>query len=161
MSNSKIVNGTSYDARASDKLIQALENARLTNKRVRIWFGDSVTGAVWNEENDVVGTISRSTGAIKVPLLVANRRSLGGGILLERHIVHMVDTKTKQVLYSHKLFKMPIAEIVDCKFFDTCPNNPKNLTHSVMLDGKLGGNFESYAQARRYADFMTGERMGK
>lgn len=157
----QVKNGTSYSSKASDKIIAAIEQARLNSSRVRVWYGDNVTGASWNEEYGVTGTISRSTGLHKIPLLIANARSIGGGAILTHCIVHMVDTKTKQVLYSHELFKMPIAEIVDCKFFDTCPNNPKNLTHSVMLNGKVTANFESYEQASRYADFMTGKRMNK
>lgn len=37
---------------------------------VRIWLGDTQTGRAWAEENDVIGTIGRSTGTMEVPLLV-------------------------------------------------------------------------------------------
>lgn len=158
MSKYQVINGTAYDARTDAKLVQVLENVRLTGKRVRVWFGDTVTGAPWCEENDVVGTLSRSSGGIKIPLLVANSRSLGGGILLERHIVHIVDTKTKQVLYSHKLFKMPIAKVVATTWRDALD---KGCTHTVLLDGGMAANFKSEAKAQRYADFMAGKRMGK
>ena len=84
-----------------------------------MWYGDTKTGTSWNEEYGIIGRIGRSAGSVKIPLLIANARSIGGGALLDDRIIHMVDVKTKKVLYTHELFKMPIAEIVDCKFFES------------------------------------------
>lgn len=161
MDNMQICNGTSYTSKTSDKIIAAIEQARLNSSRVRVWYGDTATGTSWNEEYDTTGKIGRSTGGIKIPLLIANARSIGGGCLLDDCIVHMIDTKTKQVLYSHKLFKMPVAIVQDIYQTDFARTIPKDYTHCVKIDGKQHAFFKSESKAKRYADFMTGKRMGK
>lgn len=157
----KVKNGTSYNSKSNDNCIAAIERARLNSTRVRIWYGDNVTGASWNEEFDIVGTIGRSTGIHKIPLLINNSRAIGGGALLDSCIVHMIDTKTKQALYSHKLFKMPIAIVQDRSQTDFPYNTPKVYTHCVKINGQQHAFFKSESKAKRYAEFMSGKRMGK
>lgn len=157
----KVKNGTSYSSKASDKCIAALERARLNSKRIRVWYGDNVTGVSWHEEYDIVGTIGRSTGLHKIPLLINNSRSIGGGALLDSCIVCMIDTKTKKVLYSHKLFKMPMAIVQDRYQTDFSRTISKDYTHCVKINGQQHAFFKSESKAKRYADFMSGKRMGK
>lgn len=158
---SKLVNGTTYDAATPAGVIAALEAARIGGQRVRIFYGDPVTGCTWNEKNDVVGTIGRSTGTQKAALLINNARSMGGGAISTDCIVHMIDAKTKRVLYTHKLFKMPQAQIVE----NTAACWPRNaagrFTHAVKLDGVIHAFFTSVTSATRYAAFMTGLRGAK
>lgn len=67
-----IKNGTTYPESAPETLVQALEHYRTMERgpgsRLLIVF-------TWGEERGYVG---RSTGQNKVPLLIHNRRSLGG-----------------------------------------------------------------------------------
>lgn len=156
----QICNGTSYNKATSVKLMQLLEQLRIAGTKVRVWYGDNVTGASWNEENDTIGKIGRSTGSIKIPLLIAGNDSGGFG-LLDSCIVHMIDVKTKKVLYTHKLFKMPIAKVVDRSNYDFPRVTPKEYTHAVLLNGVLYAQCKSLQVAERYAEFMTGKRVNK
>jgi hypothetical protein len=49
-----------------------LETDRKNQRKIRLFYGDTQTGQSWFDEHDVVGRIGRSTGSIKVPLLVAD-----------------------------------------------------------------------------------------
>lgn len=77
-----VVNGTSYDERTPADVIRVLENARANRNRLHISLGETAgsnIGLDWLDEFESYGYIGRSMGPIKVPLLVANSRSLGGG----------------------------------------------------------------------------------
>ncbi len=75
--------------RTPDEVVAILENARQTWTRLHVSLGDSESGRDWIEENMVHGVIGRSTGSIKIPLLIHNRRSLGGPGLLDHCIVRI------------------------------------------------------------------------
>ena len=94
-------NGTSYNVKTADSMVGLLEAIRLEHARVRFHWGDTTTGQDWGDVYDVCGTISRSTGPIKIPILIHNRRSLGGGAILDHCIVKITTTRGKQVLYQH------------------------------------------------------------
>lgn len=98
----KNIGGTFYHAETRDKVIEILESARIDRERIRVYFGDTQTGKDWGEVNDVTGYVGRSTGPIKIPLLVHNSRSMGGGALLDHCIVKIETTKGKRVLYQHE-----------------------------------------------------------
>lgn len=97
----KVVNGTSYDIRTSDEVIRILEESRANRTRLHFEWGDIVTGQGWGDVYDVTGHIGRSTGTNKIPLLIHNRRSSGGGGILDRCIVSIQLAKGKRSLYSH------------------------------------------------------------
>jgi isopropylmalate/homocitrate/citramalate synthase len=95
----QIVNGTSYHEQTPKKLIDALEYARANKIRVILDYGDTNTKTSWNECHDIAGYIGRSTGQIKVPLLIHNTRSTGGGAILDHCILSVKTSKGKSVLY--------------------------------------------------------------
>lgn len=97
----KVVNGTSYHRETPDHIINVLESVRNNQTRITVSYGDIETGRDWNEVYDITGTIGRSTGDIKIPLLVHNRRSMGGCALLDHCIVKIVRSRGKTVLYQH------------------------------------------------------------
>lgn len=99
--NYQVVNETSYDARTIPEVIRILEACRQDRTRIRVHYGDVVTGKDWI---DVTGKVGRSMGPIKVPLLIHNCRSLGGGALLDHCIVRIVTSKGKRELYRHPLY---------------------------------------------------------
>ena len=95
--------GTAYHRETPDDLVEVLENLRNKGTRIRIYFGSQDTGLDWEEQYDVFGRIGRSTGRIKIPLLVSNSRSLGGGALLDDSIVKVEHANKRDggVIWQH------------------------------------------------------------
>ena len=96
-----VVNGTSYDARTPNEIISVLEQARLTRTRLLFDWGDQNSGKSWGEVYDIRGYVGRSTGSVKIPLLIKTSRSLGGGAILDHCIVKISESKGGKVLYKH------------------------------------------------------------
>lgn len=94
------VDGTFYDKRTNKKVIEVLERVRKDRVRIVVDLGDTKTGESWNEVYGISGTIGRSTGKIKIPLLIHNKRSLGGGALLDHCIIGIKESRGGKVLYS-------------------------------------------------------------
>tara|TARA_Y100000310_G_C20585110_1_gene764991 strand:- start:687 stop:995 length:309 start_codon:yes stop_codon:yes gene_type:complete len=101
MKNYKEVNGTYYDARTSDKVINVLENCRKNNTRIIIDYGDITTGESWNEIYDITGRIGRSTGNVKIPILLYNSRSINGCAIIDHCIIRVKESNGGKVLYSY------------------------------------------------------------
>jgi len=101
MKKYKEVNGTSYDVRTSDNLINVLENCRRNNIRIVIDYGERTTGNSWNEVYDITGRLGRSTGNVKIPILLHNSRSISGGAILDHCIIGIKESKGSKVLYSY------------------------------------------------------------
>ena len=147
MEKYNVVNGTSYNVKTSAEVISILEKYRTLGKRIRVFYGDIETGKSWNEENDTTGKVGRSTGENKIPLLVNNARSLGGGSLLDHCIVKIIDLDTKRAVYAHPTFSQ--SEF-------TAKGN------AVFQDGKeYAPECKSAVSAKRLAEFMNGLRHSK
>jgi len=102
----RVVNGTSYNSRTPDAVVQLLERARREDVRLRIQYGDVMTGKSWMDDPEE-GYIGRSTGEIKIPLLVHNKRSMGGDGIIDHCIVKIEPTR-KDVpgfCWSHPRFR--------------------------------------------------------
>lgn len=147
----KVVNGTYYDARTPDLLVEALETARLAGKRVRIFIGDTETGVDWLDEYDVLGRISRSMGPIKIPILIKNSRSMGGGGILDHCIL-------KLIFDGHVQYQAPNYQ---APTFTIMPPKDSGFVSSVYVNGKLHAQFRKQGQAEKWIAFMKGERMAK
>jgi hypothetical protein len=104
--------GTYYNEGTPQRIIEILEQARETGQRLQLFYGDIETGRNWNEEYNTTGTIGRSTGTVKIPLLIATSRSMGGGGISTDRIIAIRDTKTKKVLYRSPNFQPQQMEIV-------------------------------------------------
>lgn len=98
---SKLVNGTTYHDDTPDRVIEILEMVRGNGTRIQVCLGDRETGKDWEEKYDVVGYVGRSCGEIKVPLLIHNSRSIGGGAIPDHCIVKVMKSKGKRVLWQH------------------------------------------------------------
>lgn len=83
----KTVNGTSYHDETPDLLVRVLEDLRESRARITLDYGDVKTGKSWDDVYDISGRIGRSTGLTKIPLLVHNARSMGGGGILDHCIL--------------------------------------------------------------------------
>ena len=122
--------------------------------RVRVWYGDINTGVSWNDENDICGYIGRSTGQIKIPLLINSRKSSGGGALSVSCIIKVVETQTKRVLYKHENFHQST-------FRPSAVSDMPGYSANVYQDGEIYARCKSVYSAVRLAAFMNGERMCK
>ena len=141
------VNGTFYKKGTPQDVINALENARNNRTIVKIFYGDPETGRDWHEENDTTGTIGRSTGSIKIPLLIPTSRSSGGGSILTENIVKIKDTQSGRVLYQNKNYKQPNIEILE--------STTDGYTHDVFIDGELYSRHKS----KRSAEMLKSKMM--
>jgi len=95
--------GTWFTPGTPQNVKSLLEGLRQSKTRVSILYGDGETGMAW-EEREISGTIGRSMGPIKTPLLIANRNSRGGEALLTDCIVRIRESAGKRVLYQHPTF---------------------------------------------------------
>ena len=93
--------GTFYNAETTDEMINILENIAKNKTRCQFYWGDTKTGRDWEGKYGIIGRIGRSTGSIKIPLLVYNNRSVGGSALLSHCIVKIVTSRGKNVIYQH------------------------------------------------------------
>lgn len=93
-----LVNGTTYNDRADPRVVQILEAARQSGRRICVRHGDRATGRDWGDMR-MCGKIGRSMGPQKIPLLIASSRSMGGPGLLEDVIVQITESGTKRKLY--------------------------------------------------------------
>lgn len=126
-------------------------------RRVRVWYGDVKTGRSWNDEHDIMGYIGRSTGDKKIPLLVNNSKSYGGGALLDHCIIRIDDIKAKKTLYKHDNFHTDLFEE---------PSYSEDFTMFEVKRATLSGvevfaRFKTYDKAVKYLKFMEGERYSK
>lgn len=154
-----------WDAETPQAVKDALLNAKHNGQRVRLFYGDRVTGRDWGEENDVTGTVSASTGWFKCLIIIANARSSGGLAILTGCIVRMlVDGRE---VYRHPTYTAPNYRI------GSPPPRIGNV--DMAADGYAAGvdaswgenltdwsnvaNFKTWAQAQRWIDFMRGRRM--
>lgn len=84
-----------------DEVVKILEQSRTQKIRLVLDFGDVKTGKSWGEVHNIKGYVGRSTGPIKVPILIYNARSLGGDAILDDCIVKITASKGGAVLYKH------------------------------------------------------------
>ena len=143
-----------FNEKTCDKVKECLEHYYNSKSRVRIWYGDNNTGMSWMEEYDTMGTIGRSTGQQKIPLLIKNSRSSGGGGILCHCIIRIDVISSKRIIYKHPLFNVPSLGVYPNLDEDTKAKYP----FIVLKYGTIQARFKSRTSAYNYIDFMTGER---
>lgn len=145
----KLINGTSYHDETPDAVIRVLENARQNRTRLHVSLGDRDSGKDWLEEFETHGYVGRSMGPVKVPLLVANRRSLGGGAILTHCIVRIRTSAGGRVLYQHPAYHHGQLEIRK-KETPVNLSDGRVLTVDVLRERELHASFETVEKARRW-----------
>ena len=126
--------------------------------RYRIWYGDRETGCSWNEEYEVTGEIGRTGGHFKVPILLHDRRSIGGGAILIGSVIRIDDISAKTTIWKHKNFH------VEKLYLES--TGSENYPYAVMQlkdNGAVSNvaNFKTEDKAKRWIDFMYGKRYSK
>lgn len=152
MKEYKTINGTSYDVRTPDEVVAILENARQNRIRLHVSLGETEgpeAGNDWLEENMVHGFIGRSTGSIRIPLLIHNRRSLGGPGLLDHCIVRIRTSSGGRILWQHPGYHHGQIEIRR-KSEPVTLADGRVLTVSVFRGDQEQAAFEDMTKARRY-----------
>lgn len=98
----KIINDTAYHIDTPDKLVAVLELIKTNHYRVTFDYGDVKTGKSWGETYDITGYIGRSTGKIKIPLLIQKSNSWGGVSILDNCILSIKHSNKKNGGYLYK-----------------------------------------------------------
>ena len=154
MKTYKTVNGMSFDESTPNEVCLILSNANLYGWRIRVFYGDKKTGVCWNDEYDTIGKVGKSTGSTKIPLLIHNSRSTGGGAILDGSIIKIMDVVTKEVLYLYSGAKFT-------KFSAQWDVINEEVLVTMGDDKIIYGRCKGMRQARNLAAFMNGERMRK
>ena len=150
--NYKVVNGTCYNENTPNEVIKVLEDARRNNTRIRIFLGDLSTGEDWLDEYDTIGYVGRSSGSCKIPILLSQERSLGGGILTHRIVRITID---KKEVYRNSRYVVPNLEVCDNvgELKEEYPFNVYSKDKKTVI-----ANFKTKDKAERYVAFLRGER---
>lgn len=153
---SKFNLGTYYSSKTPKKVRQVLNRAIKEGLTLRVFYGKD--GEDWMEENDTIGKIGRSSGTLKVPLLLLED-GLGGSAILTDSIVRIIDVISNKELYRHDSyrFKGPFS-IVD---FTDEVNNSAHKSHAVTVNNETYARFDSFEMAASYVSFLAGNSHSK
>jgi len=141
----RLPSGTCYHQETPGQVIRILEKLQKSGAEVRIYYGDTQTGQSWHDEFDVVGRIGRSTGSIKIPLLVPKGDCGGPGLL--DHCIIRIDSR-EGTLYQHKKFRVGEMTLFQ--------GNDKQLPWEVFIDSVLHARFALNAEATKFMSFLQG-----
>ena len=153
----KLKSGELEEYPVDDNLINSILHCYNSRYRVRIWYcGDN--GIAWEEEFDVTGRIGRSNGNFKIPILIHDSRSYGGGAILTGRIGRIDIIDSRYTIYKKDNFKIPEYKII--------PDSDSDYPYIVYRKDKNGelfntASFKKESQAIRWIDFMTGKRYCK
>ncbi|WP_298434984.1 hypothetical protein [Ottowia sp.] len=139
---------TYFDPGTSPKVAKVLERCRNNRAKVRLIQGDPSTGRSWLDEHDVVGTIGRSMGTLKVPLLIEPEEH-GGSAILTACLLGIVDWETGEFLFRHPAYRTPDLSIRRRDLAD--------LPWEVHHAGGVVSRFSEIGKAGAYVAFMCGE----
>ena len=131
-----------------------LEDYRRNDRQIRVFLGDTETGRSWLDERDVIGTVGRSMGPVRVPLLCAPREH--GGAILADCIIRLMDAESGAVLYSHPKFHLPEMTV---RHSDDVQVKASGLCYEMLVEGEVHARFYTERQATDFIKFLRGERM--
>lgn len=154
------VNGMSYHEDTDQRVIDVLDTLHRDGQdtRIRIYLGDTKTGESWLEEYGTMGYVGRSTGSVKVPLLLKNKRSRAGGAISTDSIVQITDTRGRRVYYQHPTFFVRDMYVMDMREVEEVTDG---LPWRVTTTDDVIAHFASEGEAWRYIAFLKGTRFSK
>lgn len=141
--------GVYFPSTVCDKVKRVLKSSIKSSRKLRLFYGDSETGADWLEENEVVGTVGVSTGPFRVPLIIPAGKD-GGAPILTDNIVKIVECESGKILFEH-----PTYSIGSPLTIGDVPSN-KVYPFAVFQDSKPIARFKSYEKAIQWLAFMYG-----
>lgn len=147
-SRSALSKQTYFDPGTHHKVASVLESRRQSGDKVRLILGSTTTGEPWLNEFDVVGTIGRSGGCLKVPLLMENGESYGGAILTAC-VLSIIDWTSGRTLYRHPAYREPDLSLK--------PMDSTDLPWAVLHLNDVIAQFKDIGKAAAYLAFMRGE----
>ena len=133
--------GTYYDSETPDSLIEILERARINKTRLKFYLGDKETGKDWMEEDSKLGKIGRSTGQVKIPIIIKNVYSCGGEAILTDCIVKLTTSPGRVPLYQHPKYHQPKMEILE--------DGDGKYSHAIIIGGDVYSRHTSLLSAKR------------
>lgn len=139
---------TYFDPDTDAQVKAVLEQCRHLRGKVRLILGNTDTGLTWPDEHAVVGIIGRSTGSMKVPLLIEDGDT-GGGAILCACILAIIDWVSGDFLYRHPAFQAPDLKLEQCQL--------DSYRWEVTHQGKTVARFQDLGKAAAYVAFMCGE----
>ena len=146
-SRSPLMHKTYFDPGTDSKAAKVLESCRTHGRKIRLILGDTSTGEPWLEEHDVVGRISRSTGSLKVPLLI-EAGECGGTAILCACLLAIIDWGSGEFLYRHAAYREADLSIQ--------PSGNADRPWNVLRRGEVVASFGDIGQAGAYLAFMRG-----
>lgn len=144
---SPLAKRTYFDPGTDPSVARVLEHCRQRDTVVRLILGDTGTGESWLDEYDVVGRIGRSTGSLKVPLLVAPGED-GGPAILTACVLAVIAWQTGRFLCRHPAFRAPELSMR--------PSTEPGYSWDVRRDAATIARFRDIAQAGGFVAFMRG-----
>lgn len=144
---SPLTRTTYFDPGTDQKAAKILESCRAKERKIRLIPGDTRTGEPWLEEHDVVGRIGRSTGTLKVPLLIESGEH-GGSAILCTSILGIVDWASGNFLYRHPAYCEADLSIK--------PSDAAERPWNVLRHGEIVASFRDIGKAGAYVAFMRG-----
>lgn len=145
-------NGTTYNDATPFDVVKWLETSRERKQRIRLFYGNRKTGICWNDEFDTIGHVGRSTGTSKIPLLIKNSRSFGGGAILD-HCIIRIDTKDSSN-------KIRTVYLQNNAHFDNFVSTDIGTVYNVTKD-EIYARCKNADFGKRLADFVNGKRWSK
>lgn len=152
---SKHAQYTWFPPKTPQAICHALELARKKAYPVRIWYGDA-SGQSWLEEHDTVGRVGRSTGTLKVPLLVPAGECGGGAILCDR-ILRIRREDTGADIYRHPEFHLPWLEIRGCSARGYLAEIARRRGPGAQPETEVHSRHRTYAEACGLLAWLAGE----
>jgi hypothetical protein len=144
---SRLRERTYFDPATDPRAARVLEDSRKRERKVRLILGNTDTGESWLDEYDVVGRIGRSTGQLKVPLLIEPGAD-GGPAILTACLLAIVDWDSGKFLFRHASFRAPDLAI------RAAQNG--TLRWEVLRGDEVIARFADIGQAGGYVAFMRG-----
>lgn len=148
-SRSPLTRQTYFDPGTDPKVARALETCRRDGRKVRLVQGDTASGRSWLDEHDVVGRIGRSTGMMKVPLLIEAGAD-GGVAILTNCLLRLIDWESGRDLFRHSAYRVPDL---------TIRKDPESTDRpwQVLHGDTVVACFVDIGKAGGYLAFMRGE----
>ncbi len=97
---------THFHPNCPESIRNILERARKSQTRICVYYGDTGTGREWGDVE--TGRVGRSMGPQKIPIMLYNRRSIGGSGILTSCIVRIAYANKKEGgdLYRHPKYEI-------------------------------------------------------